>query len=172
MKSEIQHTLTMLVETDADIMSDLVGLVNNTVITDMSWYRKNTGFPFIAHRFAGTMIIGLSVSIPLVVLVPEFAQKNLLISAFGVMIAFLSGLDSFFHWSDLYKVNMRAMVDIKNLLTEWELGMLLARHADDPKLRNKQAVEATRRLFDSFEIIDRENAREHIQYFNIPDKKP
>src|ERR1043165_2888733 len=107
-------------------MSDLKLLVGNTVRKDMLWYRNNTTMPYLAHRISGTLIIALSVSLPLIASLPYHVfpsfpnqivtTKDLLVSLFGIAIAFFSALNSFYRWGDTWKANMRGMVELKNLI--------------------------------------------------------
>lgn len=179
MQSEIQYALDKISKEGSETIVDLVSLVNTTIVVDMAWYRRNTGYPHIMHRLVGTLIIVLSVSIPFIVVLPPlpsliypgFPSKDLVVSLFGVLIAFFSGVASFFHWGDLYKANMKAMVEIKNLLLEWQLEMLEAVRHHDSVEGDRLAIKATRKLSNAFRRIDGRNADEHVQYFQLPDKK-
>ena len=178
-QSEIQFSLDKMSNAGSETITDLISLVKSTVVVDMAWYRANTFWPQLMHRISGSLAIALSVSIPLVMILPQlpsiiypgFPSKELVVSTFGVLIAFSSSIDSFFNWRDLYKVNMIAMVNIKNYLADWQLEILEALQSDDKQAADRQAVKATQKLFASFKKIDLKNADEYAQYFTSLDKK-
>jgi hypothetical protein len=179
-KSEIQFVLDKRnQDSSSPVFKDLVDYVDSTVVDDMLWYRQNTGYPRFFHRIAGTLVIVLSVSIPLIVILPPFPSliypgfpsRDFVLATFGVLIALFSGLDSFFHWGELYRVNMVDMVKIKNCLGEWQLEMLTSLHQEDKNTGNEMAVAATRKLFSNFKDIDFRNAEDHARFFVTLDKK-
>jgi hypothetical protein len=143
-------------------------LVQETIMDDMRWYRKYSYHAGLAHRISGTMIIALSASLPLFASL-EFQFKNLVISVIGILIAFLSGLHSFFRWDEIWKTNMRGMVTLKNKVVEWKLRMLEAEC--DSQEGFKKAIRATEDLLNLLKEVDTQNAEDHIQNINSPVKR-
>jgi hypothetical protein len=156
---------------DSDVIREIRSVVKSTVMVDMVWYRKYSLSAGRAHRAAGVSIIALSASLPLIATQnpQSFPKRDLVISVVGVLIAVIAGLNAFFRFGELWKTNMRGMVELKNQLASWELQMLEAQTSQDGV---RIAVEATKELLGVLKNIDTRNAEDYISTINFPGKSP
>lgn len=165
-----QNNKNDLVSAKPEVLKEIRNLMKATVLDDLSWYRMATVRPMVAHRFFGTLVIALSVSLPLLATM-NFERKDLVISLIGIMIAFISGIRSFFRWGEMYMANMRGMVELKNKVSEWELAIIQAENHYDPEESVKIAFEASRQLLVARDLVDKRNTEDYSQFLNALEKK-
>lgn len=154
---------------NSEYIQSIRGVVEHTVKTDLAWYRKYTTLAAFAHRAAGISVIILSASLPLVV-THNFPRKELVVSIIGALIAIISGLNSFYRFGDLWKTNMKGMVELKNQMANWELGMLEAER--DSVNGAALALKSTKELLSGLIAIDTKNSEDYIGTINFPTKQP
>jgi hypothetical protein len=153
---------------------EIRALMKRTVLRDLSWYKKATVQGLVAHRVFGTLIIVLSVSLPLVAstrYIDDEEFRNRLVSVLGIFIALISGLRSFYRWGEVYMANMRGMVELKNQVSEWELAMIGAECRGDPEESLSLAIAATRQVLAARDLVDKRNTEDYSQFFAALEKK-
>lgn len=165
----LNKTIEHVAASAQDPIQAIKDLVESTVEVDMKWYRQSSIAAGRAHYAFGTLVIAFSASLPLISS-QSFPRKDLVISVIGILIAFLSGLNSFYRPGELWKTNMKGMVELKNELAKWQLRMVEAEHA--PQEGTAIAVEATNELFAILKTIDIRNADDYVNTISVPGKQP
>lgn len=172
------NNLTNSIDSKSEAIKEMKSLMKKTVLKDLTWYGRATRNHGIYHRFLGIVTIALSVSLPLIAsdnfetidfLIP--LTKNFLISLIGILIAFISGIRSFFRWGETFIANMQGYVELKNYVTTWELEMIEAENNPDSAEGIKKAMEATKKLILSRDFVDAKNMEDYTQFFKSLEKK-
>lgn len=155
-------------------IKEIKTLIDLTVLSDLKWYMSATTRNLIAHWTFGTLIIALSVSLPLITAADYFGDPGMqkkVISIIGILIALITGLRSFFRWGEVYLANMKGMVELKNQVARWRLSIISAESCADPKKGIALAVAATKDLLMARDVIDKQNTEDYLQFFNPNEKK-
>jgi hypothetical protein len=144
------QTTTVPAVVDDPQFEQLVGIAYDLkkrfVDENYHWYRTHKRVPFLAYRLSGILVIVLSVSLPAIAAMP-FDRKTLVLSIMSVVIAALTGLNSFFRWDRTWRSRALCQYDMEWLVARWELELQNARLIiSDVHERRQHVYRATREL--------------------------
>jgi Protein of unknown function (DUF4231) len=128
-------------ETTVNLM---VQLVNRHIVPTIEWYQDHSMGPQYLFRTAGFVVVTGSVVLPVLSTMNEWKFKTLAVSVVSLTIAICSSIATFYRWDASWRSRIKAQMELKGVLAQWELDLAAARIKDDPR---KEVVEATQRLF-------------------------
>lgn len=134
------------------LRADLRRLVDERVVANLLWYRTHAAAPRRLFRTSGTLVILLSVSIPLVAVL-DFAGDDLVLAAMALVIAALTGLNSFFRWETSWRERMQAELSLAHLLAQYDLRILEVAGEADASRARQALIEATRELLERAQAV-------------------
>jgi ABC-type multidrug transport system fused ATPase/permease subunit len=156
-------------------LTQLRDLVEQRIVRSLQWYETHTNNPRIFFRLSGTLLILLSICLPVLSSISSSAwpyswpSKELLVSFIALVIALLSALSTFYHWSETWRVNMSAKMELKNLLAIWEVCMVEAQQLTTQKDITDAAIKATKDLFDAAAKVDTSNTEHFFKNVKFPE---
>jgi hypothetical protein len=161
-----------LVEHDAEarfesVLVELTRIKDDFVVRKLNWYKEHGWRPRWLFRVSGVLIILLSISIPFLTTL-EGVWKTVVLPAFALVVAGLTGLTSFFRWESDWKGFRQTQFALEYLLAEWELKILAARHQADKQQAIAMAVEATQQLIASSHKMTSSEVEEFFKRVQIP----
>jgi hypothetical protein len=155
------------------LLKQLRSIVETQVISTLEWYKSHATWPRVVFRTAGTCIILLSISIPILA-THNYPGKETLLSIFALLIAALTGLNAFFKWEETWKSRRQTEFALSHLLAIWDLKMIEALHETDPHHAVKIAITATEKLVNDARTITGAETEEffrNIQWPQVDTKK-
>jgi hypothetical protein len=114
------------------------------------------------------MVIILSVSIPLLASVPYYG-KELVLSIVAILIAALTGLNSFFKWEYAWRSRRQTEFALSHLLAVWRLQMLQTLDEPDSAKARALAISATQQLLDEAHVAAGEETKEFFSKVGWPE---
>jgi hypothetical protein len=153
----------------AALLKQLDPLVNN-VVEAREYYIKRAGWPKKAFRISGVAIILLSLSIPFIAAL-QFAGKDMLLSAFAVMIAVITSLGSFYKWEDTWKSHRQAEIALGRLLLLWDFNIIEAKREADTSKGAEKIIAATQQLLESAHKVTNAETEEFFSKIEWPSQK-
>ena len=142
-----QGAATLLEITDeklASLLKQLRPLVDN-VVEARQYYLKRAKRPKNAFRISGVAVILLSLSIPFIASL-QFTGKDILLSAFAVLIAIVTSLGSFYKWEQTWRSYRQAESALGHLLSLWDFRIIEAAQETDTRKGMEQIIVATQQL--------------------------
>ena len=130
-----------------ELLQELRRIVDENVTSTLRWYKHRAALPRLIFRASGALIIILSVSIPLMAAL-QYPGKDIVLSAIAVLIAALTGLNSFYRWEDTWRNRRETEFALTHLLSIWELKIVEAMHLGDPRKAKELLLVATRQLLE------------------------
>ena len=156
----------------------LRNLVDKHIVSDLEWYERHTNKPWFWFRTCGTLLIVLSISLPVLssvqfpVWLPTwFPSKDSLVSLIALIIALLSGIGTFFHWHETWHANTRAKLELRHLFAMWEVRIVEAQLIPEPSCQAEAAIAATKELFDAAAKVDISNTEGYFKNVQFPEMK-
>lgn len=152
-------------------MRSVRDLVDSHVGGELTWYERHTRRPWLLFRVSGSLLILLSISLPVLSSIKStnWPSKDLVVSAVALIVALLSALSTFFHWHETWRENTRAKMELRNLLAGWQLAVLVARQQPAQELQVKAVVEATEQLFIDARKVGAANTEGYFKNVKLPD---
>jgi hypothetical protein len=148
-------------------VEDITRMKNDRVMPILRWFKTHVTLPRILFRVSGTLIILLSVSLPLLSIV-EGPSRDTLLPIVALMIAGLTGLNSFFQWQNAWQGRRQTQRALEYLLSHWELEMIKAKQHPEPQKAIQLALEATERLLDRTKEVTAAETSEFFQGIQLP----
>jgi hypothetical protein len=145
------------------LLDELTQLKDTHIGSQLTWYKSHSFRPRISFRIVGILIILLSSSIPFIALL-QFGYKDILLSIFAVMIAMLSGINSFFHWEHQWRNTEQTYLELLHLVSIWELNIVRAKKEFDGEL----ALKVTERLFEEVRMVTKSEEEEFFKHVQLP----
>lgn len=118
------------------------------VIRNINWYKKRARTPMFLFRASGILVILLSVGLPFLTTLDGF-WKTIVLPVTSVLIAGLTGLNSFFRWENAWKGYRQTHLTLEYLLTMWELQIAEARCQIDEQKAINIVLKATEQLINA-----------------------
>lgn len=132
------------------------------------WYRTHKRVPFLAYRISGILTIVLGVSLPAVA-TATFDRKTIVISVMSVVIAALTGLNSFYRWDRTWRGRALCQYDMEWLVARWELELENARLIlTDVHQRRQHVYRATRELLANVATVSDSEVQEFFGRLQFP----
>lgn len=138
-----------------------------TVVEAREYYMKRAKWPKQAFRFCGLSVIILSLSIPFIAAL-KFDYKDLLLSAFAVLIAIISSLGSFYKWEHTWKSYRQSESALGHLLSIWDFRVVEARQEPDRDKAREMIITATRQLLEETNKVTSTETQEFFSRVEWP----
>lgn len=136
----------------APLLEQLRGLVQTQVVETRDWYKSKAARPRRLFQTAGALVILLSVSIPLLAVL-DYPGKDLVLSVIALLIAALTGLNSFFKWESSWRARRQTEFALTHLLSGWDLRIIEAMQEADPEQARQLILQATRQLLEEARVV-------------------
>jgi len=151
------------------LLKQLSPLVDN-VVEARQYYLKRAARPKNAVRISGVAIILLSLSIPFIASL-QFAGKDMLLSAFAVLIAIITSLGSFYKWEETWRSYRQAESALGHLLSVWEFNIIEATQESDPSKGAEKIIAATQQLLEAAHNVTSTETEEFFSKIEWPGEK-
>ena len=163
---------TLLEITDeklATLLKQLRPLVDG-VIEARRYYIKRANRPKNAFRISGIAVILLSLSIPFIASL-QFTGKDILLSAFAVLIAIVTSLGSFYKWEQTWRSYRQAETALGHLLSLWDFRIIEATQETDTKEGMEKIIVATQQLLEAAHKVTSAETEEFFSKIEWPAEK-
>lgn len=147
-------------ELDA-VIRDATQLKVSHINSNIDWYQRHSRQPRILYQLTGFSVVILGVCMPFVAAL-NFTGKDIIVSAIALLIAALTGTNSFGQWESKWRGYKQAQMILESASATWELALLRAKQNDNPTEAKEAVFEATRALI---EQCNRVVASETEYYF-------
>ena len=149
-------------------MNAMKTVVADYVRRNHDWYQARKRPNRIAHRVAGSLVVGLGAAIPLLSLSKE-DWARVAVSVIGVAISAITGLGAFFRWERSWQSYSIAHLHLDYLLRRWQLAMAQANNTADPSERLVIARRVTQELLEEARKVQEAETSDFFQ--NVPSPK-
>ena len=151
------------------LLKQLSPLVDS-VFAARQYYLKRAVRPKNAFRLSGVAIILLSLSIPFIASL-QFAGKDMLLSAFAVLIAVITSLGSFYKWEQTWRSYRQAETALGHLLSLWEFSIVEATQETDITKGREKIIAATQQLLEAAHKVTSTETEEFFSKIEWPGEK-
>src|SRR5581483_4534647 len=127
------------------VLEEVTRIKEEFVGLQFNWYKANARRPMLLFRIAGVLVILLSVSLPFLTTL-DGLWKTIVLPVISLLIAGLTGLNSFFRWESAWKGYRQTHLTLEYLLTTCELQIAEARCQVDVQKGIDMALQATEQL--------------------------
>lgn len=117
------------------------------------------------------MIIVLSVSIPLLTTF-HFLGRDLVLSGAALVIAALTGLNSFYGWDQAWRSRQQTAETLDHLIATWRIQMAGARQESDPGKQRDLVATAAQELIDKVRVTTGAEAEQFFSRVRLPQTTP
>lgn len=149
------------------VLEELTRIKDEFVVRQLNWYTTHRRTPMLLFRVSGVLVILLSVSLPFLATL-EGLGKTIVLPVIALLIAGLTGLNSFFRWQSDWKGYRQTQLTLEYLLTIWELQIAEARHQVDVQKGIDIALQATKQLINTTRTTTSAQAEEYFKRVQIP----
>jgi hypothetical protein len=149
------------------VLDELTRIKDEFVVRQLNWYAAHGRMPMVFFRISGVLVILLSVSLPFLATLEGF-WKNIVLPIIALVIAGLTGLNSFFRWESDWKGYRQTQYALRYLLMALELQITEAKHQVDMQKGIDMAVQATRQLIDKTQTTTSTEAEEYFKRVQMP----
>jgi hypothetical protein len=125
------------------VLKDLETLKENFAVRKLRAYSKSSTQAQLRFRISGALIISLSVCLPFLTTLKEGVWISIVLPIVALVIAALSGLNTFFRWESNWKGYSQTRYRLEYLLKVWELKVIEARYETDTQKSIEIDVEST-----------------------------
>lgn len=132
----------------------------------IDWYQTHSKTPRLLYRLTGYVLITLSVTVPFLSTV-KFYGSEVLLSFVAILIAALTGINSFAQWDSRWQGYKRAQVALENLEAIWDIQILEAKRGGDLEEAQRAVMDATRKLFDDAKRIITSETEKYFEDIRI-----
>jgi hypothetical protein len=151
------------------LLKRLRPLVDN-VVEARQYYEKRARRPKNAFRVSGVAVILLSLSIPFIASL-RFTGKDVLLSAFAVLIAIVTSLGSFYKWEHTWRSYRQAEAALGHLLALWDFRMIEATQEPDVVKGREKIITATQQLLEAAHKVTSTETEEFFSKVEWPGEK-
>ena len=167
-----QGAATLLEVTDeklTTLLTQLRPLVDN-VVEARHYYLKRANRPKNAFRVSGVAVILLSLSIPFIASL-QFPGKDVLLSAFAVLIAIVTSLGSFYKWEHTWRSYRQAESALGHLLSLYDFRIIEAAQEADTQKGAEKIIVATQQLLEAAHKVTSTETEEFFSKVEWPGEK-
>src|SRR5581483_8073077 len=101
------------------VLEEFARIKNEFVVRQLNWYKAHARTPMLLFRASGILVILLSVSLPFLTTL-DGLWKTVVLPVISLLIAGLTGMNSFFRWEGAWKGYRQTRLTLEYLLAEWE----------------------------------------------------
>ena len=148
------------------VLEELTHIKEEFVVRQLNWYKAHARTPMLLFRVSGVLVILLSVSLPFLTTL-EGPWKTIILPFISLLIAGLTGLNSFFRWESDWKGYRQTHLTLEYLLTMWELQIAEARCQTDIQKGIDMALQATEQLISTTRTSTSDEAEEYFKRVQI-----
>jgi Protein of unknown function (DUF4231) len=141
--------------------------VKRHVIETRSWFERHAWPKMLCFRAVGVLVIGLSVSVPFIA-AQNAPWKDPAVSAVALVIALLTGLNSFFRWEHAWQGYRQTQFALEHLLALWDLRIIDAKHQEDQRTAAAMAIRATEQLLVDSRAVTSAETAEYFKLIELP----
>ena len=94
-------------------------IAHDYVISFRDRYHKRARYVRWFFRTSGTLVLGLSVTLPFLTSLHLGGHKNVVIGVIGVVIAFMASARNFFHWDSVWRIVRTTEFKLTELIGLW-----------------------------------------------------
>jgi len=153
-------------------LKELEAIKEDFVVRKMHTYRGWAKQARLRFRISGALIISLSVCLPFLTTLREGIWISIVLPIVALVIAGLSGLNTFFRWESNWKGYSQTRYRLEYLLKVWELKVIEAGHETDTQKSVEIVMQATKQLLDDVEATTSVEAEEYFKRVQIPQTSP
>jgi Protein of unknown function (DUF4231) len=155
----------------ADPLDRIAAIAEDYARPHLQWYLDHKVLPRLLFRAAGVVIIVLSVSIPLLTTL-SFAGRDIVLSCAALLIAALTGLNSFYGWDQAWRGRQQTAETLEHLIASWRVRLAGARLEPDPAKRRDLATAAAQELIDKVRAVTSAEAEQFFSEVRLPQIRP
>jgi Protein of unknown function (DUF4231) len=144
------------------VLEELTRIKEEFVVRRLHWYKTHARTPMLLFRTSGVLVILLSVSLPFLTTL-EGLWKTIVLPVISLLIAGLTGLNSFFQWESGWKGYRQTQFTLDYLLTQWELQIAEAKCQVDVQKGIDMALQATEQLISTTQTTTNVEAEEYFK---------
>jgi hypothetical protein len=152
----------------ATALDELTKIKDYHVVRTLNWYRGHARVPMILFRTTGVLLIVLSVSVPLLAVLEGIWQEAVL-PVVALVIAGLTGLNSFFQWHTSWQGYRQTQYALEHLIAQWELKITEAKHHPNRDQRLEMVIQATDKLLRDTGQITATETGSYFERVRVPD---
>lgn len=149
------------------VANELIRVKDEHFVPVLRWFKHHANRPRVMFQISGVGLIILSVSVPLLGVV-EGVWRDIVLPIATLVIAALTGLNSFFQWQKSWQSRRQTQFALEYLLSKWDLDMTIAKHNPDPEKAIEMAAKATEQLLDRAREITSVETAEYFQGLQLP----
>ena len=149
------------------VVNELIRVKDEHFAPVLRWFSRHANRPRVMFQISGILLIILSVSVPLLGVL-EGVWRDIVLPIAALVIAALTGLNSFFQWQKSWQGRRQTQFALEYLLSKWDLDMTIAKHHSDPEKAIEMAVKATGQLLDRAREITSSETAEYFQGLQLP----
>jgi hypothetical protein len=144
-----------------EVLSKLTAIKKEYVDKNLKWYRDHSRQPAILFRTVGALVIVLSVTVPFLATLDD-PWKSVVLPIVSLLIAGLTGLNSFFQWQGKWQKFLQARLSLEYSAQSWELQVLRARYETDEEKAVRILFDATTKLLDDARAVISTETQEYF----------
>lgn len=144
------------------VLEELTRIKDEFVVRQLNWYKAHARTPMLLFRVSGVLVILLSVSLPFLTTL-DGLWKTVVLPVISLLIAGLTGMNSFFRWEGAWKGYRQTRLTLEYLLTEWELQIAGARCQVDEQKAIEIALNATEQLISATRTTTSTEAEDYFK---------
>ncbi len=144
-----------------EALNKLTAIKKEYVDRNLKWYRDRSWQPAILFRTVGAAVIVLSVSVPFLATLDD-PWKTVVLPIVSLLIAGLTGLNSFFQWQGKWQKFLQARLSLEYFAQSWELHVLRARYETDEEKAVQIVFDATTKLLDDARTVISSETQEYF----------
>ncbi|HZR42882.1 MAG TPA: DUF4231 domain-containing protein [Ktedonobacteraceae bacterium] len=148
------------------VLEEVTRIKEEFVGRQLNWYKANARRPMLLFRIAGVLVILLSVSLPFLTTL-DGLWKTIVLPVVSLLIAGLTGLNSFFRWESNWKGYRQTHLTLEYLLTMWELQIAEAKCQVDVQKGIDIALKATEQLISATQTTVSAEAEEYFKRVQV-----
>ncbi len=155
----------------ADPVDRITTIAEDYAKPQLQWYLSHKRLPRLLFRAAGVVIIILSVSIPLLTTL-SFPGRDVVLSCAALLIAALTGLNSFYGWDQAWRGRQQTAETLEHLIASWRVRLASARLEPDLGKRRDLTATAAQELIDKVKAATSAEAEQFFSEVRLPQAAP
>ena len=149
-----------------EVLVEIKSRVEAEMLPEVEKFENWSSMPRILFRLNGTLVIILSISLPLL---STWDEGKDFVPIVATAVALLTAFNAFFSWDQIWKTNFTTARLLRNALKMWEAKMLRAKHHSDPEAGIEIAQEEYEALINTVYSITAQNTTTYFSNVKPPD---
>jgi uncharacterized protein DUF4231 len=140
----------------------LIEEAEHSVVERRDTYRRRATWHARFFRATGIAVIAIASALPVLASL-SYDGKTVTVAVAGALVAFLTGLRSFYQWDQLWGLLRQCDLDLTHLLEQWKLDVAATAGLPENERRSKVYALATKLL----EQAETRRRAESLSYFGM-----